>query len=97
MEPSFFINEKPVRTLVALLDKDRTWYASLLAKEVDCTYAHMVNMLDELARSGLVVFDREGRVKLVKLTEKGEELAHEFEAVLRRLERLQSETKKEGN
>ncbi|MCD6414878.1 MAG: hypothetical protein J7L23_04620 [Candidatus Diapherotrites archaeon] len=87
MEASFFINEKPVRTLVALLDGDKTWYASLLAKKVDCTYAHMVNMLDSLASGGLVVFDREGRVKIVKLTTAGEELAHEFEAVLRRLER----------
>ena len=79
MNTSFFINEKPVRALVALSDKEKTWYASLLAKEVDCTYAHMVNVLDELAGAGLVVFDREGRVKIVKLTEHGEELAHEFE------------------
>ncbi|MCD4740682.1 MarR family winged helix-turn-helix transcriptional regulator [archaeon] len=88
MQSNFFINEKPVRALVALSEKDRTWYASLLAKDVDCTYAHMVNVLDEFASAGLVVFDREGRIKIVKLTEKGEDLAREFETVLRRIEKI---------
>lgn len=95
MKPSFFINEKPVRTLVALSDKERTWYASLLAKQVDCTYAHMVNVLDEFAGMGLVVFNREGRVKLVKLTDKGDELAREFETVLRRMEKTAEKQKSE--
>lgn len=87
MESNFFINEKPVRTLVALADKEKTWYASLLAKEVDCTYAHMVKVLDEFAAGGLVVFDREGRIKLVRLTDRGEDLAHEFDGVLRKMDK----------
>jgi DNA-binding MarR family transcriptional regulator len=95
MEINFFVNEKPVKALVALSDKEKTWYASLLAKHVDCTYAHMVNVLDELAAAELVVFNREGRVKLVRLTEKGEELAHEFETVLRKLEKVSAEKKSE--
>jgi DNA-binding MarR family transcriptional regulator len=88
MDESFFVNTKPVKTMVALLDKDRTWYASLLAKEVDCTYAHMVNILDELASAGLVVFKREGRIKFVSLSDEGEEIAGEFTGVLRRLEKF---------
>jgi len=95
MDMNFFVNEKPVKALVALSDKEKTWYASLLAKQVDCTYAHMVNVLDELAAAELVVFDREGRVKLVRLTEKGEELAHEFETVLRKLEKVEKKNEKE--
>ncbi len=89
MEPEqLFLKEKPVRTLIALADKSKVWYARLLAKHTDTTYAHMVKLLDEFADLGLVVFDKEGRVKVVKLTETGEELAHEMESLVRRLRRV---------
>ena len=84
-----FLREKPVKALVALADKSRVWYARMLAKETDTTYAHIVKILDAFAELGLVVFEKEGRVKIVRLTEQGEELAHEFGAVLRRLARLE--------
>ncbi len=85
---SFFLHEKPVRTLVLLADKEKAWYARMLAKETDTTYAHMVKLLDTMAELGLVIFEKEGRIKLVRLTDTGEELAHEFEAVLRRLGKI---------
>jgi DNA-binding MarR family transcriptional regulator len=88
MDASFFINTKPVRALIALSDKNKDWYASLLAKEADCTYAHMVKVIDAFEEANLVVSSRTGRIKLVRPTELGEELAHDFENVLRRLERL---------
>ncbi len=88
MKPNFFLNEKPVRALLALSDENKTWYASMLSKEIDCTYAHLSNVLDEFADSGLVTFEREGRVKLIQLTEKGEDLAHSFKPVFRSLEKL---------
>ncbi|MCD6523024.1 MAG: hypothetical protein J7K68_04705 [Candidatus Diapherotrites archaeon] len=88
MEPEFFIRTKPVRALVALSDKNREWYAHLLAKEIDCTYAHLIKLLDTMAEANIVIFEREGRIKKVKLTEFGEELAHDFETVLRRLEKI---------
>lgn len=85
MQAEFFLRTRPVRTLIALLDKNKTWYASLLAKEVNCTYAHLVKILDALSKENLVIFERKGRVKHVELTEAGEELAHDFEAVFRHL------------
>lgn len=85
MEPSLFLLEKPTRALIALSDRKRTWYAHLLAKEVDCSYAHLTKVLEQFEADGLVDFKREGRVKLVTLTDKGEELAHDLENVLRRL------------
>ena len=88
-DPSkFFLREKPVRTLVLLADKDKIWYARMLAKEADTTFAHMVKLLDTMGELGLVTFEKEGRIKIVRLTEQGEELAHEFESVLRRLTRI---------
>ncbi len=83
-----FLKDKPVKALIAMSDKSKVWYARLLAKETDTTYAHMVKVLDEFAELGLVIFEKEGRVKIVKLTEEGEKLAHEFNSIVRRLKRL---------
>jgi DNA-binding MarR family transcriptional regulator len=86
MESGLFLNTKAVRALVTLSDKKKVWYASMVAKEADVTYAHLIKLLDAFADAGLVTFEKQGRVKIIRLTDKGEELAHEFEAVLRRLE-----------
>ncbi|MBN3037320.1 MAG: winged helix DNA-binding protein [Candidatus Diapherotrites archaeon] len=88
MDSSFFLREKPVRVLIALSDKSRSWYAHLLSKEVDVTYAHLINVLDALSVAGLVSFEREGRIKLVRITDDGLELAKDFETVVRRLSKL---------
>ncbi len=85
MEPSLFLHEKPVRAIVALSDTKRTWYAHLLSKEIDCSYAHLAKVLDQFEENGLVEFHKEGRVKLLSMTKKGEELAHDLETVLMRL------------
>lgn len=85
MEANLFLQNKPTAAIVALADRDRTWYAHLLAKEIDCSYAHLVKVLDQFEEQGLVDFHKQGRVKLISLTDKGEELAHDLETVVRRL------------
>ena len=50
----------------------RAKYGSQLAKEVDCTYSHAVKILQTLENMGLVSFEKKGRIKIIKLTKKGE-------------------------
>jgi predicted transcriptional regulator len=50
-------------------------YGSVLAKEVDCTYSHAVKILQTLESLGLVEFEKKGRIKLIKLTKKGKDVA----------------------
>ncbi|HLC85583.1 MAG TPA: winged helix DNA-binding protein, partial [Candidatus Nanoarchaeia archaeon] len=50
-------------------------YASSLAKQIDCTYSHVVKILQELEKEGLVNFDKQGRLKLLTLTKKGTDVA----------------------
>lgn len=70
------LRTKPVRMLVGLLhDKKSAKYISVIAKEVDCTYSHTVKTLQKLMEAGLVEFKKQGRLKLVKLTKDGKELA----------------------
>lgn len=62
--------------LVTLLNKERSSiYASNLAKVVDCTYSHVVKILQEMQRAGLVAFEKQGRLKVLTLTKKGQEVA----------------------
>lgn len=78
-----FFRRKPALMLVALKKLSRARYGSLLAKEVDCTYSHAVKILQALEKLGLVVFEKKGRMKLIKLTKKGTEVANNIENIKR--------------
>lgn len=69
--------------LIALKKISRARYGSILAKEVDCTYSHAVKILQTLEVLGLVVFEKQGRIKLIKLTKKGQEIADNIENIRR--------------
>lgn len=80
-----FFRRKPALMLVALKKMTRARYGSILAKEVDCTYSHAVKILQNLERLGLVLFEKQGRTKLIKLTKKGQEIADNIENIKSRL------------
>lgn len=70
-----FFRRKPAMILVALKKNLRNRYGSVLAKEVDCTYSHTVKILQEMEKSGLVDFEKQGRIKVIKLTDTGNKIA----------------------
>ncbi len=86
----FLLRKKPALTLIKLRDRRTRWYPSLLAKEVDCTYPHMIRIISALEKEGLVRTKKEGRTKYVELTEKGDELAHDLEGLVKHILRLSS-------
>jgi len=90
---ALFLHRKPARMLV-YIKQEKYPYASTLAKKIDATYAHTVKLLGKMHNFGLVKFDKEGRVKFVELTERGRDLADEFEILLYR--RMAFETPKRG-
>ena len=67
--------------LVALKKLSKARYGSILAKEVDCTYSHAVKILQMLEKLDLVIFEKKGRMKLIKLTKKGTEVADNIENI----------------
>jgi predicted transcriptional regulator len=95
-----FLREKPARILLALkMAKDRSKeivYATILSKEADCTYSHTIKILDVLQKMGLVLFEKKGRIKRVKLTEDGLDIAHNMEAVKRKLIQVEDKFKKQA-
>jgi predicted transcriptional regulator len=77
---------KPVKLLTSL--KNGPKYATILSKEVDCTYSHTVKLLDQFKNFGIVDFEKKGRIKIIKLTDDGEDLAHAVEGALMKLSKL---------
>ncbi len=67
--------------LVALRNNTKNKYGSVLAKEVDCTYSHAVKILQEMEKSKLVSFEKQGRIKTIRLTDNGNRIAEYIERV----------------
>ena len=78
-----FFRRKPALMLVALKKLSKARYGSILAKEVDCTYSHAVKILQTLEKLGLVGFEKQGRIKLIKLTKRGQDIADNIESIKR--------------
>lgn len=80
-----FFRRKPALMLVALKKLSKARYGSILAKEVDCTYSHAVKILQTLESLDLVSFEKKGRIKLIKLTKKGQDVAEDIDSIRRQL------------
>ena len=76
-----FFREKPAMMLVELKNADANVYASVLAKQIDCTYSHVVKILQEMQKADLINFKKEGRLKLLELTRKGRNVAENIESI----------------
>lgn len=76
-----FFRRKPAMILVALRQSSKARYGSVLAKEVDCTYSHAVKILQEMEKAKLVEFEKQGRIKTIKLTQTGERIAENIEKI----------------
>ncbi len=72
---NLFLQEKPAKILILLKKENKPLYTAIISREINGTYAHTLNVLAELERLKLVSFKETGRIKLVRLTELGVEVA----------------------
>ena len=76
-----FFREKPAMMLVGLKNAKTEIYASSLAKQIDCTYSHVVKILQAMEKASLINFDKQGSLKLLTLTKKGYDVAESIEKI----------------
>ena len=76
-----FFREKPALLLLNLKNAKDNIYASTVAKTIDCTYSHVVKILQEMEKAKLVTFQKKGRLKIITLTKKGQEIAEHIERI----------------
>jgi predicted transcriptional regulator len=79
-----FLREKPAKILIGLKTSKGTVYATILSKEADCTYSHTIKILNLFKKLGIVSFEKKGRVKKVKLTDDGWDIAHNLESLVKK-------------
>lgn len=91
---SLFLHQKPVKMLITLKG-DKPKYTTQVSKGVDCTYSHTVKVLEFFRKLGLVQFEKKGRIKIVKLTSDGEDIAHDLEGITRKFSRLASQIRED--
>jgi predicted transcriptional regulator len=89
-----FLHPKPVKMLTSL-KSDEIKYATQVSKVVDCTYSHTVKVLEMFKKLGLVAFEKKGRIKIVRLTEDGLDIAHDFEGLRRKFLKLHKNVKED--
>jgi len=75
-----FLQKKPCSILLAASRLDKP-YISVLMKEADTTFAHTTNILSDMEAYGLIEMASEGRMKYVKLTAMGKELARSLKSI----------------
>ena len=80
MENILFKN-KHIRILLALRDGTQSWYISSLAKATNTTYVHACNLINECERLGITESEKHGKIKKIRLTEKGAKIAEMVSSV----------------
>jgi DNA-binding MarR family transcriptional regulator len=82
---NLFFQEMGKRTLLALAE-GRGKNISEIAAEAGGTYSHIFHLIREMEKIGLVKGTKEGRIRRLTLTQKGEETATRMRDLLRILE-----------
>jgi len=76
------LHPKPSKLLTLLL-QDKQWHTAALARESGQSYVYATELIKSFEKAGIVSVSSPGRRKLVKLTEKGEKMAHSIDDILK--------------
>jgi len=89
-----FLRDKPSKILLDLNNAKGKIYATILSKDANCTYSHTIKILNLFRKMNLVSFEKKGRIKIVKLTDAGWEIAHNLDAIARKLDEIEDAMEK---
>ena len=88
---NLFLRDKPALILLGMKVKSKdSVYATILAKEANCTYSHTIKILNMFQQLGLVKFEKTGRIKKVMLTDDGWDIAHNLEAITKKFGHIEN-------
>lgn len=88
------LRDKPAKILISLKTSKDSIYATILSRETNCTYSHTIKILNVLRNQGLVEFEKVGRIKEVKLTQDGWDVAQNLESLTKKFEQIEDKAKK---
>ncbi|MEM3227666.1 MAG: hypothetical protein QXR58_00920 [Candidatus Micrarchaeaceae archaeon] len=72
---NLLFKDKQVGILLTLRDSTRDWSLAELARSTGTTYAHACNFIMACERTGIAVSEKHGKIKIIRLSEKGKRVA----------------------
>jgi len=72
---NIFLKEKPCKILIEINNPQTDNYPSEIAKKTGCTYSHTVRLVQRMEKKDLINSQKEGRRKMLELTDKGRRVA----------------------
>lgn len=88
------LREKPAEILVFIGRDNEPKYVTQISKAVDCTFSHVIRLLETFRDLALVEFQKVGRMKLVRLTPDGRDIAHDLAGVMMKIKRVEGAQRK---
>ncbi|MGB9732922.1 MAG: hypothetical protein ACP5P2_02150 [Candidatus Micrarchaeia archaeon] len=76
-----FLKDKQVRAFLTIAESQQEWNISNLAKEANITYVHLSRFISECEKAGLIESAKHGRIKGIKLTQKGIDVANHLSSI----------------
>lgn len=73
--------DKKARIILLLKDETQQWSVTSLAQVSKTTYVHTHNFISECETLGFTKSEKHGRLKLIKLTEQGVQLANMISSI----------------
>ena len=77
---------KQAKIIMALSDKNQRWYLATLAKRANATYVHTSKFIAKCQELGIVEAEVHGKIKTLRLTEKGQSIANNLISIASMLE-----------
>ena len=87
------LKPKPCSILLLLKDSEQSWYPSKLARVSGSSYVHVINLLTNLKKFGIVASEKKGKQNIFHLTEKGAYLALTLDDLSKKCEVAEAEHK----
>ncbi|MEM4348423.1 MAG: winged helix-turn-helix domain-containing protein [Candidatus Anstonellaceae archaeon] len=92
---SLFVKLKPANMLLLLKDSSQQWFPSKLARGANCSYVYTVAILNKLQKFGIISFEKKGKQKIYRLTEKGAQIASILDDFIKRCDSAVLESKQQ--
>lgn len=89
---TLFFRDKQARMFLALINEAKEWHLADLAKETDVTYIHTSRFVSKCEENGLITTEKHGRIKQLKLTEKGKSVANMLTNIMKELRQPEAAT-----
>ena len=79
---NLFLRNKPAFILMKIHSCQKKCYASIIAKNVDWTYSHTIRIIKIFEKNKILIFEKEGRIKTIKLTKKGKKISEALKKLI---------------